>query len=126
MAEFFDAYILEVGLPGQRAGKAAGDFGWQHFTSEKFAQSGLRDVSRLLKLDHVGWFKYVTADRLQTREKAEANWWDAIADTAKYPGRDFLGSGECPETFNCVSAACAGGKMRIHLVGAVEFTDAEK
>ena len=93
------------------------DFDWQNFTSEKYAQIGVRDVSRILRLDHVGWIKHFTVDRLQSRPQAEASWWNAIANTAKYPGRDHEGSGECLETFGCVRAECAGGK------GACEEVD---
>ena len=123
MAIFMDTYVLTIGLPGQRSCKAAGDFDWQMFISERVSSSSVADVARVRKLDHVGWVKYMITERLKTKAKAESEWFAAVEDLQKYPGRDFQGPGECPDTLGCLRAECAGGLLRIHLA-CEAFVDA--
>ena len=106
-----DRYLLEVGLPGARVGKSAGAFDWQAFTSCRFATSSISDNAKISKLDHVGWLKFQMTDRLKSRSQADAEWWEAVADVQRFPGRGYTGPGECPQTLGCMRQECANGNQ---------------
>ena len=66
-------------------------------------------------MDHIAWIKHHTVERLKTRQMAEQEWWEAVADLVKYLGRGYLGPGECPTVLNCMRSECAGGKLQLHV-----------
>ena len=113
MDELLDVYLLQVGMPTV-AGQAAGNFDWAAYQQVVASESNVTDSSTFAKMDHVAFIKFETLDRMKTRQKAEANWLQAIGDKMKYPGRDNNGPGECPDTLLCSIPECCGGRLRIH------------
>ena len=100
-------------LAGAEAGLGASEFDWSCYWVEFRSESQVVAQTEMVYLDHVAWIKYHTTERLKSRSQAEEEWWQAIADVAKFPGRDFKGPGECPTTLMCTRAECAGGRVRI-------------
>ena len=113
MEELLDVYLLQVGMPTV-AGQAAGNFDWSAYQQVFASESNVTDSSTFVKMDHVAFIKFETSERMKTRQKAEANWLQAIGDKMKYPGRDNNGPGECPDTLLCSIPECCGGRLRIH------------
>ena len=90
---------------------------------------GAVKVYELCWLDHVAWVKYQMTERLKSKAQSDSEWWEALNDETLYPGRGYLGPGECGATLKCARLECAGGRRRLHMLAqdavAVRNTESE-
>ena len=95
------------------------------FLERRSKASVVSDSEGSLKSDHIRWMHHITTARRQSEEAAQARFIEAASDIVNSFDnmRDYKGPSECgPE---CKMAACAQGRLRLHVPaqGNINFTE---
>jgi hypothetical protein len=124
-ANLLDKYESDVGLPST-PGSLAGAFAWAEFKKTYSTETSVDDQGEVLKVDHVDYVAYQMRKRMKTKEQANIDWFESVLDREGFPKRDWGGKGECGVTLNCQREECAGGKVRLTIVGQDRIIASQK
>jgi hypothetical protein len=124
-ADLLDKYEIDVGLPSV-TGNTAGSFAWAEYKKTFSTETSVDDQGEALKVDHVGYVAYMMRERMKSKEQANIDWFEAVLDRDVFSKRDWGGKGECGVTLNCQREECAGGKLRLHIVGQDRVVASQK